>query len=229
MTLSGTPQVGFEAPERSCCAKLLSENIQERLGASKNVQEPPGASRSVQERPGASRSVQEHPGASRSVQKPPRASRSVQDHPGAPPAHHHPILTRPSPNLPQILTLPSHLHSAPLTPQPNTYHHLPTPSPSKTTATSQQRQHLDDKNRQNSYATTHTQLFVDKCNQTPDPLLDPPRGWPQNWGQFPDPKQTPEKMSPHSGGTYFRGSVLGPENGPDLGAAFQGLVVEISQ
>ena len=47
------------------------------------------------------------------------------------PIHHHPILTRPSPKLPQILTLPSHLHSSTMTPHLETSHHLPTPSLSK--------------------------------------------------------------------------------------------------
>ena len=41
---------------------------------------------------------------------------------------------------------------------------------------------------------------------------------PPNRGHFPDPKQTPENMSPHCGGTSFRGSVLGPETGPNFGA-----------
>ena len=41
----------------------------------------------------------------------------------------------------------------------------------------------------------------------------------QKVGHFPAPKQTPETMSPHSGGTSFRGSVLGPESGTDFGAA----------
>ena len=33
LTLSGTPQVGFEAPERSCCAKLLSEASEQSFWA----------------------------------------------------------------------------------------------------------------------------------------------------------------------------------------------------
>ena len=41
------------------------------------------------------------------------------------PAHTHPILTRPSPNLPQSLTLPSHLHCSPLTPSTQ---YLPLPA-----------------------------------------------------------------------------------------------------
>ena len=49
------------------------------------------------------------------------------------PALHHPILTRPSPNVPQILTLPSRLQHTPPTPESNACHHLLPPSPPKTT------------------------------------------------------------------------------------------------
>ena len=61
----------------------------------------------------------------------------MQDHSPriCPSAHPHLILTRLSPNLPQSVTLPSHLNSSPLHPQPNTCHHLLTSSSSKTTAT----------------------------------------------------------------------------------------------
>ena len=46
------------------------------------------------------------------------------------PAHHHPILTRPSPNLSQILNLPSHLQHSPLTPS---IQYLPPPAATITT------------------------------------------------------------------------------------------------
>ena len=52
------------------------------------------------------------------------------------PTHHHPILTRPSPNLSEIRNLPSNLQHSPLTPHSNTCHHLLPPSPPKTTTTS---------------------------------------------------------------------------------------------
>ena len=113
-------------------------------------------------------------------------ARPVPTH--TPPAHPHPILTRPSPNLPQILTLPSHLHSAPLTPQPNTCHHLLTPSPSKTTATTIRDRTLMATDRQSNHWQRQTKLVLNCCDHDTDPLLDPPRSWPQNGGQFPDPK-----------------------------------------
>ena len=46
------------------------------------------------------------------------------------PTHHHPILTRPSPNLSQILNLPSHLQHSPLTPS---IQYLPPPAATITT------------------------------------------------------------------------------------------------
>ena len=54
--------------------------------------------------------------------------------------------------------------------------------------------------------------------QGPAPFLVP----------FADPKQTPQKMSPHSGGTNFAGPKQTPKSEPQNGAINRSLPVEIA-
>ena len=95
-----------------------------------------------------------------------------------------PILIRPSPNLPQILTLPSHLHYSPLTPQPNTCHHLLPPPPPGTTATTIRDRTLVATDRNSNHRQPQTTLVLNCCNHGTDPLLDTPKGRPQNECRF---------------------------------------------
>ena len=139
----------------------------------------------------------------------------------APPAHPHPILTRPSPNLPQILTLPSHLHSAPLTPQPNTCHHLLTPSPSKTTATTIRDRTLMATDRQSNHWQRQTKLVLNCCDHDTDPLLDPPKGTDPKRGPLLGSETSPQTMSPHNWGTQFRGSKWPAKMDPDLAPSIE--------
>ena len=87
-----------------------------------------------------------------------------------------PILTRPSPNLPQSPTLPSHLHCSPLTPAPNTCQHLLTPSVSKTTTSTIRDGTLMATVTQSNQWQRQTKLVLNCCDHDTDPLLDPPKG-----------------------------------------------------
>ena len=68
------------------------------------------------------------------------------------PTHPHPILTRPTPNLPQILTLPSHQHASPLTPSTQ---YLPPPAD---TITIQSHHHHHQGQDSDDYGQTEQSL-----------------------------------------------------------------------
>ena len=116
-------------------------------------------------------------------------ARPVPTH--APPAHPHPILTRPSPNLPPN-PHPA-ITPALCTPDPSTQY-LPPPADTitiKTTATTIRDRTLMATDRQSNHWQRQTKLVLNCCDHDTDPFLDPPKGT--------DPK---------------RGPLLGPETSP---------------
>lgn len=117
------------------------------------------------------------------------------------PAHHHPILTRPSPNLSQILKLPSHLQHSPLTPQSNSCHHLLPPSPPKTTTTTIRDRTPMATHRHSHLCQRHTKLGIQLLPPWHRPSLGPAQGPTPKRGPSLDQKRAPQKMSPHSWGT----------------------------